>query len=87
MSAIERPSEQSEEPTPIEQAVEHAGGQQALAEKVGVRYQAVQKWIRAKRVPAERVLAIEEATGGAVSRHDLRPDIYPRESRALGQRA
>lgn len=61
----------------IERAVEAAGGTQALAEKVGVRYQAVQKWVRFKRVPAERVLAIELATG--VSRSDLRPDIYPRD--------
>lgn len=59
----------------IEKAVEAAGGQQALAAAVGVKYQAVQKWLRAERVPAERVLSIEEATG--VSRHDLRPDIYP----------
>jgi DNA-binding transcriptional regulator YdaS (Cro superfamily) len=64
--------------SPIERAVEIAGGQQALAGKLGVRYQAVQKWIRGV-VPAERVLAIEGATG--VSRHELRPDIYPRESR------
>lgn len=64
---------------PIEKAVEAAGGTQALAEAVGVRYQAVQKWVRFKRVPAERVLAIESATG--VSRHDLRPDIYPRDKR------
>ena len=61
----------------IHRAVEQAGGQQALAQKLGVRYQAVQKWLRAKRVPAERVLAIEEATGGLVSRHELRPDLYP----------
>lgn len=59
----------------IERAVERAGGQQALAEMCGVKYQAVQKWIRSKRVPAERVLTIESATG--VSRHELRPDIYP----------
>lgn len=62
----------------IQRAIEAAGGQQALAEKIGVRYQAVQKWLRFKRVPAERVLAIEEATG--VSRSDLRPDLYPRDS-------
>jgi Putative antitoxin of bacterial toxin-antitoxin system, YdaS/YdaT len=29
-----------------------------------------------RRVPTERVLEIERATG--ISRHDLRPDIYPR---------
>jgi len=63
----------------IEKAVQAAGGTQALAEKVGVRYQAVQKWVRFKRVPAERVLAIESVTG--ISRHDLRPDIYPRDSK------
>lgn len=59
----------------IERAVEKAGGQQALADMCGVKYQAVQKWLRGKRVPAERVLTIESATG--VSRHELRPDIYP----------
>jgi DNA-binding transcriptional regulator YdaS (Cro superfamily) len=30
-----------------------------------------------RRIPAERVLPIEAITG--ISRHDLRPDIYPRE--------
>jgi DNA-binding transcriptional regulator YdaS (Cro superfamily) len=65
---------------PIERAVEKAGGQIALAKLTGVSYQAVQKWLRTGSVPAERVLPIEEATG--VSRHDLRPDIYPREPAA-----
>ena len=65
--------------TAVKRAIEAAGGQQALAKKVGVKYQAVQKWVR-NRVPAERVLAIEAATG--VSRSDLRPDLYPRASRA-----
>jgi len=32
-------------------------------------------WKR-RGVPAVRVLAVEEATGGAVTRHELRPDIY-----------
>lgn len=63
----------------IGRAVERAGGQQALADACGVKYQAVQKWLRSKRVPAERVLTIESATG--VSRHDLRPDIYPPDAK------
>lgn len=61
---------------PIDRAIELAGGTQALAEKCGVRYQAVQKWRH--RIPAERVLKIEEISG--VSRHELRPDLYPRDS-------
>jgi DNA-binding transcriptional regulator YdaS (Cro superfamily) len=35
---------------------------------------AVRQW---DQCPPERVLAIERATGGKVTRHQLRPDIYP----------
>lgn len=28
------------------------------------------------RIPAERMIAIESVTDGAVTRHDLRPDIF-----------
>lgn len=61
----------------VVRAVEAGGGQQAVAKKLGVSYQAVQKWLNSG-VPADRVLAVESATG--VSRHELRPDIYPRDS-------
>ncbi|WP_443750364.1 transcriptional regulator [Asticcacaulis solisilvae] len=57
-------------------ALELAGSQAKLGKIGGVSATAVQKWISAGRVRAESVLAIEAATG--VSRHDLRPDIYPR---------
>lgn len=39
--------------------------------------QAVSQW---KQVPAERVLDVERATG--VSRHRLRPDLYPDQEQA-----
>lgn len=43
----------------------------------------VWQWINQyRRIAAEKVLAIEAATGGAVTRHDLRPDIYPRDQDA-----
>jgi DNA-binding transcriptional regulator YdaS (Cro superfamily) len=45
-----------------------------LAEQIGVTPQAVASW---KKVPWYRVLEIERITG--VSRHVLRPDIYPTE--------
>lgn len=63
--------------TPIEQAVNIVGGQAALARVIGVSQPAVFKWVRNGRPGAVYVLAIEKATG--VSRHDLRPDIYPLE--------
>jgi len=39
----------------------------------------VSSWIARGRLPAERVLPVEAATMGQVTRYDLRPDIYPRE--------
>ena len=59
-------------------ALEAAGGQAALARAVGVSQPSVWHWVhKSKRVPAEYALAVEGATG--VSRHDLRPDLYPRD--------
>lgn len=69
-----------ETPNPVQIAINAAGGQVALAERVGVRQQSISEWLKRERIPAERVLAVETATG--VSRHDLRPDLYPREQAA-----
>ena len=60
--------------TALEDAIKAAGGTAALARAINVTPQAISLW---ERVPAERVLAVEEATQQAVSRHDLRPDLYP----------
>lgn len=61
---------------PLSKAILAAGGQAGLARAIGVSQPSVWHWVhRSKRVPAEYVLAIEEKTG--VSRHDLRPDLYP----------
>lgn len=63
----------------IRTAAEKVGGQSALARYLGCTPQAVQRMCALGRVPAERVLRIEQVSG--VSRHDLRPDLYPRSSR------
>jgi hypothetical protein len=60
--------------SPLEKAVSLIGTYR-LAMAVGVKHPTIHSWLRAGRVPAERVLAVEAATG--VSRHELRPDIYP----------
>jgi len=58
---------------------EHLKSQVAVAHAVGVTPQAVSDILRRdKRVPAEWCLKLERATGGAVTAHDLRPDLYPR---------
>ena len=65
--------------SPLERAIKAAGSQKKLAEQLGVGQTAVSNWVTRKhrRIPAERVLPIEALTG--VSRHELRPDLYPRE--------
>lgn len=67
-------------PTPFEalqQAIEVFGSQTAAAAACGVSQAAVWKWLQSsKRLPAEHVLDVEAKTG--ISRHILRPDIYPR---------
>src|SRR5215210_939851 len=77
----------SEHLTPFEAlqlVVERAGSQSAFARICRVAQPTVWKWLRStKRLPAEHVLTAEAATG--VSRHDLRPDIYPRGRQLLGR--
>lgn len=59
-------------------AIEVLGSQTAMAELCGISQPAVHKWVRdGKQLPAEYCLRVEVATG--ISRHDLRPDLYPRE--------
>jgi DNA-binding transcriptional regulator YdaS (Cro superfamily) len=67
----------------LEKAITAVGSQAALAKALGVKPQHVWNWLnRDKRVPAEQVLPIETATDGKVTRHELRPDIYPKERAA-----
>lgn len=63
-----------EENRPLQRAIDAAGSQQRLAEFLGIRSASISEWKARGRVPAERVLAVEEASG--VSRHDLRPDVF-----------
>lgn len=57
----------------LAEAIEMAGGNAALARHVGVTPQAISQW---KRVPADKAIKVEEATGGTISRHALRPDVF-----------
>ena len=61
----------------LREACDLAGGQKSLAARIGTTQSMVWYWlVRSKRgVPGEFVLAIEAVTG--VSRHALRPDIFP----------
>ena len=62
--------------TPLQDAIEHAGGQVALARILGVKQSTVWTWLvrgNGKAAP-EHCRGIEAATG--ISRYDLRPDVF-----------
>lgn len=52
------------------------GSQNALADALGIRAPSITGWKNRNKVPPRRCLAIEQATGGAVTRYELRPDVY-----------
>jgi TorA maturation chaperone TorD len=55
----------------LEEAINAAGGITELARRIGISQPSVSNW---SRIPAERVLSVEAATG--VARAILRPDLY-----------
>jgi DNA-binding transcriptional regulator YdaS (Cro superfamily) len=63
--------------TAILQVIHVLGSQKALAEAIGAAPALVWQWANGKRpVAAKHCIAIETATSGAVTRHDLRPDVF-----------
>jgi DNA-binding transcriptional regulator YdaS (Cro superfamily) len=59
----------------IREIAKAAGGVIALSQKLGLSRAAVSGW---KKVPAERVLAVEKITG--IPREQIRPDLYGQEA-------
>src|SRR6202171_5612631 len=57
----------------LTEAIRTAGGVSALARRIGVAQPSVSNWTR---VPADRVVAVEAATG--IERATLRPDLFAR---------
>lgn len=55
----------------VDAAVVAAGNQTRLAKAIGVSHQAITHW---RRIPAELVIRVEQATG--IPREQLRPDIF-----------
>jgi DNA-binding transcriptional regulator YdaS (Cro superfamily) len=64
----------------LDKAIKHCGSQIALARALKLPGKnpgmTVSQW-KERGVPATRVLEIERITEGEVTRHELRPDLYP----------
>lgn len=55
--------------------------QSGLARQLGITQGAVYQWTK-RGVPANRVLELERLSGGEMTRHELRPDLYPPQDAA-----
>jgi DNA-binding transcriptional regulator YdaS (Cro superfamily) len=65
--------------SPIQRACAHelVGNPSRLAKTLGVTGPTVYQWIDGSRpIPSRWCIPIEQATGGAVTRYDLRPDVF-----------
>lgn len=60
----------------IERAITLHGSQARLAERMGCSQQQISYLLKASSITAEMALALDDATGGEVSKHQLRPDIF-----------
>lgn len=61
-------------PEELKKAVEKAGGQSAVARKIGCTSQAVSKWCNTGEVPMKRLIDFEKATG--IPREKLYPELF-----------
>lgn len=66
--------------TGLDNAIQSAGSASKLSVALGISKMSVSLWKR-NGVPADRVLAIYNATG--VTPHELRPDLYPNPTDGL----
>lgn len=48
---------------------------------IGVTQSRVSQWLAGETIEAERAIAIEEKTDGAIRRHELRPDLFDKRPR------
>jgi DNA-binding transcriptional regulator YdaS (Cro superfamily) len=66
---------QTERTEALKLACKQAGGEAKLAEAIGKTRSHISTWKFRGMIPAEMAIPIEAASG--VSRHVLRPDLYP----------
>jgi DNA-binding transcriptional regulator YdaS (Cro superfamily) len=72
-SRAKRKAQPYRPPARVARALRQFGGPTELAKTVGITRGAIRFWTR---VPAEYVLRLERASGGKLTRYEMRPDLY-----------
>jgi len=60
----------------LDRAISILGGVSQLAAAIGAKQNVVSNWRIRGQVPSDRCIAIERATAGAVTRYELRADVF-----------
>jgi DNA-binding transcriptional regulator YdaS (Cro superfamily) len=68
------------QPKPIEIAISHFGSQANLARALNETPMTIHQWLRRNRIPLKHVVKIERVSGGAVTKEQLRPDVFGSEA-------
>jgi DNA-binding transcriptional regulator YdaS (Cro superfamily) len=67
-------------PTPerlaLEKAIALIGGTMAAARAFGIKPPSISRWLSKGRAPSDRCLRLQQLTKGAVTVHELRPDVF-----------
>ncbi len=68
----------------LKRAIEQLGSQPVLAREIGCSQSKI-SWLlqKADKIDAEDAVAIERATGGQVTKTQLRPDLWPSEPQQI----
>lgn len=59
------------------------GSQEKLAAEIGLTQQAISRWVKSGKVPAEHVRKVSIVTG--VYPHEIRPDIFDAPTEGRGE--
>lgn len=60
----------------LKPVIDFFGSQVAVARKINATPQMINHWIRRESVPAKWAVKIEQVTNGAITRAEIRPDIF-----------
>tara|TARA_R110000824_G_scaffold323403_2_gene510318 strand:+ start:149 stop:376 length:228 start_codon:yes stop_codon:yes gene_type:complete len=63
----------------LDKVIEIIGSQSALARKLKLQQPSINSWKLRGKIPAEKCLMIERIVKGAVTRYEMRPDVFGKE--------
>lgn len=62
--------------TPIQKVLNIAGGVSAISDELNISVQAIYKWVKKNKAPANRCIELESLVKQKVTRYELRPDVF-----------